>query len=93
MAVNHSTFIANANPDFHHGLLGPVSVKFPRWDIGLSALILHFRGIGLSLHDLFHTEEGLVMSTTGYMSPEQVRGQRADPRGKALVRARNAKAA
>jgi hypothetical protein len=22
MAVNHSTFIANANPDFHHGLLG-----------------------------------------------------------------------
>jgi len=21
MAVNHSTFIANANPDFHHGLL------------------------------------------------------------------------
>src|ERR1700745_821199 len=23
MAVNHSTFIANANPDFHHGLLGP----------------------------------------------------------------------
>jgi hypothetical protein len=24
MAVNHSTFIANANPDFHHGLLEEV---------------------------------------------------------------------
>jgi len=43
-------------------------------------MILHFRGIGLSLHNLFHTEEGLVMSTTGYMSPEQVGGQKADPR-------------
>src|SRR5205814_2096193 len=27
MAVNRSTFIANANPDFHHGLLGQYSAK------------------------------------------------------------------
>jgi hypothetical protein len=26
MAVNHSIFIANANPDFHHGLLANIAV-------------------------------------------------------------------
>src|ERR1700756_4241523 len=30
MAVNHSTFIANANPDFHHGLLGEVKKRRDR---------------------------------------------------------------
>jgi hypothetical protein len=26
--VNHSIFIANANPDFHHGLLGDLDGRF-----------------------------------------------------------------
>ena len=50
-------------------------------DFGLAKLILPEAASGAdapTLHAV--TEPGLIMGTAGYMSPEQVRGQAADPR-------------